>query len=76
MESGMWHQKLKTLIKKKFASKVIMFEEILECKQIYFVLWEAKDIYFTKKSHGGPSFAIVEIVIEYLNSVVIANVLN
>jgi hypothetical protein len=43
---------------------------------INIVLWEAKDTYFTKKNHEGPSPAIVEIVIEYLNFVVIACVLN
>jgi len=33
IESGMWHQKLKTPVKTKFASKVIMLEETLEFKQ-------------------------------------------
>jgi hypothetical protein len=33
IESGMWHWKLKILVKTGFASKVIMFEEDLEFKQ-------------------------------------------
>jgi hypothetical protein len=39
VESGLWHWKLKTLAKTRFASKVIMFEEKLEFKKNCFVLW-------------------------------------
>jgi hypothetical protein len=34
IESGMWHWKLKTLMKIRFVSKVIMVEKTLEFKQI------------------------------------------
>ncbi len=33
IESGMWHWKLKTLVKIRFVNKVIMVEETLEFKQ-------------------------------------------
>jgi len=35
-ENGMQHQKLKTLVKTKFASKVVMFKETLEFKNATF----------------------------------------
>jgi hypothetical protein len=47
IECGMPLWKLKTPIKTRFASKVIMFEETLEFKQ---VIWKAKDYHFTTKS--------------------------
>jgi hypothetical protein len=33
INSGMWHWKLKILVKSKFANKVIMFEKTFEFKQ-------------------------------------------
>ncbi len=32
VKRGLWLQKLKTLVKKRFSSKVIMFKEVLEVK--------------------------------------------
>ncbi len=33
VEKGLWFQKLKTLVKTRFSSKVIMFKEVLEIKE-------------------------------------------
>ncbi len=38
VERGLRFWKLKTLVKTRFASKVIMFEEVLEFKKTFFVI--------------------------------------
>jgi hypothetical protein len=40
MGSGLQPWKLKTRVKTRFVSKVIMFEETLEFKVAIFVLWQ------------------------------------
>ncbi len=54
IESGKPHWKLKILVKTKYSNKVIMFEEMLEFKQV-FLLWEAKYINFAVISLEGPN---------------------
>jgi hypothetical protein len=59
----MQHLKLKTLMKTKFASKVIMFEEILKFKNVFILCYNRqKFVALQQKVPKAQMWAIVEII--------------
>jgi len=56
MDSGLWPRKLKTPIKTRFTSKVIMFEKTLEFKVAILLSYDKqKNIEFIATSFKSPS---------------------
>jgi hypothetical protein len=77
IECGMPPQKLKTLAKTKFASKVIMCEETLEFKQAIITCYgKQKIVTLQQKVLKAQMWAIVEAFTSFLNLVVTTCVIN
>jgi hypothetical protein len=55
MDNGLWLHKLKTPIKTRFVSKVIMLEETLEFKAIILLCYGKQKKWFVATSPKGPS---------------------
>jgi hypothetical protein len=73
----MWHQKLKAPMKIRFASKVIMFEKTLEFKQAIMLCYnKQKTSTLQPIIFKAQVWAIMEIVIHFLNHVVMTCVMN
>ncbi len=71
IESGMRHWKLKTLMKIRFLSKVIMVEETLEFKQTILLCYgRHKTLMLQQKIPKAQVWAIVKVVTHCLNLVV------
>jgi hypothetical protein len=71
IECGMPPQKLKTLAKTKFASKVIMCEETLEFKQAIITCYGKQNtVTLQQKVLKAQMWAIVEVTTPCLNLVV------
>jgi hypothetical protein len=73
-ESGMWHHKLKTLLKTIFTSKVIMFEETLEFKNVI-ILCNGRRKSIVLQQKKPKMWAIDEVINFTLNLVVLAHVM-
>ncbi len=77
IKCGLPFQKFKTLIKTKFASKVIMFDKTLEFKQIIITYYERKNIVvLQQKVPKAQVWAIAKVVTLTLNLMVIVCVMN
>jgi hypothetical protein len=77
IQCGMPPRKLKTIIKTKFASKVIMFEETLEFKQTIITCYGRQNtITLQQKIPKAQVWAIVKVVTSCLNPMVMACVMN
>jgi hypothetical protein len=77
IESGMRHWKLKTFVKIRFVSKVIMVEETLEFKQTILLSYgRQKTLTLQQRIPKAQVWAIAEVVIHCLNLVVTTCMLN
>jgi hypothetical protein len=77
IECGMPLQKLKTLVKTKFASKLIMFEDVLEFKQSIITCYgRHKIVTLQHKVPKAQVWAIIEVITSCLNPMVTSCVMN
>ncbi len=76
MDSGLQPRKLKTLVKTRFTSNVIMFGKTLEFKATNLLCYGKQKILSLQQIPKAQMWTIVETVITSLNPVVIACVLN
>jgi hypothetical protein len=76
MDSGLWPHKLKTPIKTRFASKVIMFEETLKFKATILLCYGKQKTLVYSNVPKDQVWTIVEVVTTCLNFVVSPYVLN
>lgn len=72
-----WRQKLKALVKTRFANKVIMFKKTLKFKQIILLCYGRQNTPILKQRiMKAQMWVITKIIIQCLNPMVITGVLN
>jgi hypothetical protein len=77
IECGLLPQKLKTPIKTRFASKVIMFEKTLEFKQTIITCYKRqKTIALQQKVVKAQTWVVTKVITSTLNHVVTTCVMN
>jgi hypothetical protein len=67
---GLAPRKLKTLVKRKFANKVMFFQETLEFANAINICYQRQNLQLQSKVPCGKTWAMAIIVIETLNLVV------
>jgi len=73
-KNEMPHQKLKTLVKTRFANKVIMFEETFQFKNAIIICYGKQNyIFFQQKILKAQVWAIVEVIASTLHLVVLSH---
>jgi hypothetical protein len=76
-KNEMQHQKLKALVKTRFANKFIMFEKILQFKNAITLVMVGKILLFSDKENLKPQvWAIVEVMASSLNVVVLKHTME
>jgi hypothetical protein len=75
-EAGMQPIKLKTSVKTRFASKVIIFQEILEYVNVINICYTRQSSALQAKVPNGLTWAIARIITETLNPIVHQCLLN
>jgi hypothetical protein len=77
VEKGLWPRKLKTPMKIRFGSKLIMFEEVLEFKEAILLCYGLqKTIVLQPKVPKVEVWAIAKAFTSILNKVITAYVMN
>jgi hypothetical protein len=75
-EASLPPRKLKTLVKTKFASKVILFQETLEYPRATTICYNHQSLHLQAYVSFGPTWAIARAMIETLNLIIKQCVLN